>query len=189
MNLAIVEENAEHWVADNTIECKRFRARISHAACSNYQRLSVVKGRDLHCEGCGGLDKQPVPLSLRAAVPPEPSHQKVEVDQSKGISEASELDCDVDLDDETLFKLFPEFAAELEAMDDLPPAQEEEPTQHRKVAVFMGRCPRCGGYMQNDIERQFAVRDEDVYRCFTCGWRTSPAYKWNRENPTAAAKR
>jgi predicted SprT family Zn-dependent metalloprotease len=46
--------------------------------------------------------------------------------------------------------------------------------------VFMGRCPRCRGFMQNDRERQFNERDEHVYRCFTCGWRTSPIYNENR---------
>jgi ribosomal protein L44E len=51
-----------------------------------------------------------------------------------------------------------------------------------RIAVYIGRCKRCGGYMVNALEgRQFGRRIDDVYRCFSCGWRTSPQYAWNRQ--------
>lgn len=57
----------------------------------------------------------------------------------------------------------------------------------KKYAVYMGRCKRCGGYMDNIREMQFVEKwDDDVYRCLACGWRTSPAYAWNRVNPHLA---
>ena len=54
----------------------------------------------------------------------------------------------------------------------------------RRFAVFMGRCPRCKGFMINIPERYNDIRDDDVYRCFTCGYRTSPGYQWNRQQGT-----
>lgn len=53
----------------------------------------------------------------------------------------------------------------------------------KRYAVYQGRCHRCGGYMDNTRENQFMEKwDDDVYRCLACGWRTSPAYAWNRNN-------
>ncbi len=57
-------------------------------------------------------------------------------------------------------------------------------------AVYQGRCIRCGGYMDNTREEGTDEKwDDDVYRCLACGWRTSPAYAWNRENPAVAGWR
>lgn len=57
------------------------------------------------------------------------------------------------------------------------------PEKPLRVAVYRGRCIRCGGYMINALERHDGIHDDDVYRCFCCGWRTSPVYETNRRNP------
>lgn len=101
-----------------------------------------------------------------------------------------------DLDDEVL-QLFPELRGFIEECNSAPIAAENEnlrgkpqlkTKQYRdKYAVYMGRCERCGGYMDNTRETRFAGKwDDDVHRCLACGWRTSPAYAWNRENPHLA---
>lgn len=60
----------------------------------------------------------------------------------------------------------------------------ERAEKSKRYAVYQGRCTRCGGYMDNTRENQFMEKwDDDVHRCLACGWRTSPAYAWNRENP------
>jgi hypothetical protein len=87
------------------------------------------------------------------------------------------------LDDE-LLSLFPEMADLIEEVDDEPPEPRRKlhhaEDTRKSYAVYMGRCERCQGYMVRDIEGQFSKRDDDVHRCFTCGWRTSPVYEWNR---------
>jgi hypothetical protein len=101
-----------------------------------------------------------------------------------------------DLDDEVM-QLFPELRGFIEECNSTPIAAENESRRERpgsksnhcrdKYAVYMGRCERCGGYMDNTRETQFAEKwDDDVHRCLACGWRTSPAYAWNRENPHLA---
>lgn len=55
-----------------------------------------------------------------------------------------------------------------------------------RVSVYMGRCQRCSGFMVHGVkEYHDGVVDDEVYRCFNCGWRTSPAYDYNRKHPGA----
>lgn len=101
-----------------------------------------------------------------------------------------------DLDDEVM-RLFPELQELYAECGSTPITAENEnrgerigvksTNCHGKYAVYMGRCERCGGYMDNAREREFYEKwDDDVHRCLACGWRTSPAYAWNRENPHLA---
>lgn len=179
--------------ANSAAWCRRLAATITHAACEENQRRSTHKYGDMRCQGCGGLDNQ---------VAPQPEHPALAVvwDADKGASEQSMADDDGDLaeigatdqcgcllDDEEL----EDFLAEMFPIDDLDDEDESErertflddpqEPKGRPVPVYVGRCARCGtGYMSNDLETQFDVRDEDVYRCHSCGWRTSPRYENNR---------
>lgn len=50
-----------------------------------------------------------------------------------------------------------------------------------RIRVFEGRCRKCGGYMSHNYrECQGPTIDDEVYRCFNCGWRVSPIYSENR---------
>lgn len=56
--------------------------------------------------------------------------------------------------------------------------------QTRRVRVYVGRCEKCAGYMiRAPKECRDGIIDDEVYRCFNCGWRTSPGYDYNREHP------
>lgn len=98
----------------------------------------------------------------------------------------------IELDDDTIkqiMELAPELAQELlsratsgKELGELvrrAKTVEAKPAP-RRFAVYMGRCRKCSGYMVNTREHQFDSRDEDIYRCFNCGWRTSPKYRDNR---------
>jgi hypothetical protein len=77
-------------------------------------------------------------------------------------------------------------AVEIELPELLEPVHQT-PVKPRRYAVYKGKCKRCGGYMDNTREYLSNESwDEDVYRCLACGWRTSPAYAWNRENTELA---
>jgi len=62
------------------------------------------------------------------------------------------------------------------------PVYIEDPAapHDRRVPVYIGRCIRCDGYMTNALERYDGIKDDAVYRCLCCGWRTSPGYAENR---------
>lgn len=60
----------------------------------------------------------------------------------------------------------------------------ELPERKCWVRVFMGRCHRCNGYMVHGAkEHHDGATDDEVYRCFNCGWKISPQYDYNRKNP------
>lgn len=110
----------------------------------------------------------------------EPELDDREVVKQSESDESDTLDLDEPIDD------FDDFKGVLHSLleddfEELEPERPPKQDKHRKVAVFMGRCPRCAGYMLNAPERQYSVRDEEVYRCFCCGFRTSPSYLWNRQ--------
>jgi hypothetical protein len=149
------------------------------------------------CQGCGGLNDQSKTLESTAKIDPfasallsilDDEEENVESDP-QDVNE-SWIDRD-DLDDEVL-RLFPELQEFIEepGTDTINTGDETqgkirrvESVQHRdKYSVYMGRCGRCKGYMTNDIECHDGIKDDDIYRCFTCGWRTSPVYQWNRNN-------
>jgi len=71
--------------------------------------------------------------------------------------------------------------------EDLPLIQREARTpkeRRKRVRVYVGRCMRCDGYMFPAAkEYRGDIVDDEVYRCFNCGWHTSPAYEYNRKHP------
>ena len=60
----------------------------------------------------------------------------------------------------------------------------EQPQRKQRVQVYVGRCMRCEGYMVHAAkECHDGIVDDEIYRCFCCGWRVSPAYDYNRKHP------
>lgn len=149
---------------------------------------------DLRCQGCKGLYDQPGPQLERPVLTfvhhaDKAPNELANADASKkgaeiGADDRCENRCQLDDEalDDFLAEMFPndadededELCRERSYIKDIPE------NTGRRVAVFMGRCTRCGGYMTNDLERHDGIKDDDVYRCFTCGWRTSPRYANNR---------
>jgi DNA-directed RNA polymerase subunit RPC12/RpoP len=160
-------------------------ARITVVACSDNQQQSKFDNR---CTGCRGLFDQAEPVAatslplsfLEELEEPQPSAE--EPDTSTASDDQYRPDLDDDELEELLAEYFPDEVAEQQeqehrdtvCLDDLPD------TRGRRVPVYIGRCVRCGGYMINAMERYDGIKDDDVYRCFTCGWRTSPVYEINR---------
>ena len=82
--------------------------------------------------------------------------------------------------------LFMEEDEEVETKEEIAAlfTKTRDTAKPRRFAVYQGRCTRCGGYVENTREQGIDRRwDDDAHRCLACGWRTSPAYAWNRENP------
>ncbi|EKD36403.1 MAG: hypothetical protein ACD_75C01523G0005 [uncultured bacterium] len=199
--------SADDWLQLNTSYCKRLAAWITARSCDSNRVLSSSKVGDLRCNGCNGLHDQVLtatPIltdSLHHALAEllEEDTQQEEQSELQNLGDDSgamdnlSMDED-DLDDEVL-ALFPELREFFEVREpeqDVPLtkhlAEQEVPiTRHKvkasnkKYAVLIGRCKRCHGYMQNDIEWHHGEHDDDIHRCFTCGWRTSPVYAWNRD--------
>jgi hypothetical protein len=183
-----IDHNA--WIAENTVLCYRMAARISTDACRKNQQVSCGEKGDYRCEGCGGLNRQNAPGEARPRLAivmtvehePEPATQEVAENhdgfQVVSLEELDDSGIDEDELDEELLALFPEYAEEVRIALEKP----KKPAKAHRVAVYAGRCKRCSGYMTNDLERHDGIKDDEIYRCFTCGWRTSPAYEWNRNN-------
>jgi hypothetical protein len=215
MHLAVAttDMDIETWLATNTAYCLRYQARLSMAACGQNRGRS---GGDCRCEGCGGLYDQPPPvLALRLVSParyanenePDRAILPVDVEDPQGefpnadqIEDESDTlallaDFEVELAEEQLGDLCPGLSGEIGELlaedtaqmdEEVLSERREKKPRRRKVAVFMGRCHRCSGYMVNDRERQFGETDEELYRCFSCGWRISPIYAFNRATPVKA---
>lgn len=194
-------QTAATWLAANGAAwCHRLNATITTATCLTNMYVSEGKNTDLRCAGCGGLDNQPGPE--RSFLPPvmveEIAAETTEVDETPaGIVEPVEAEdtlFDLESDDDlsgicgdTTNSFHQALLAELEDdFEDVEPEEleldDERPTYHQtRVAVFMGRCPRCNGYMLQVPEYQGELKDVMVYRCYACGWRTSPTYEQNRQ--------
>lgn len=186
MTLAITDtdqlESSDVWLATNaTAWCNRMSTALSAAACEQY-RNQHFEGR---CFGCGGLNQQ--------ARPPKLELPELDIaaagDRIDGFDDLDKIidsfyedpvpgddfdDVELDLDDETLLKLFPELT-----MDD-DNDTEKRFTEYQEAApryaIYHGRCKRCGGYMENTRE----WHDDNVFHCLECGWRTGPEYEINR---------
>ena len=174
------------WLAFNQAGyCQRMRATITAAACASNQKQSSL---DCRCDGCGGLDNQPEkmlqppPINLLWDADLQP-----DLDADKEEEQHNEL-TKCKLYDEELDELLEDYFSDEddESLDDDNEDNQqiylEDPPepQGRRVPVYVGRCPRCGGYMVNTSEKQFNKKDDHVYRCFNCGWRTSLEYENNR---------
>jgi hypothetical protein len=162
-------------------------------------------GGDFRCKGCNGLHDQPqenekaLSSSLKWALEEiltvdfsSESEEHVEL-ETQELDDLSMLEgLGLDLTPEQLEALFPGLSSEIKHIseDDGDDIDDEEPPRPRwkprekpqRVAVYQGRCSRCGGYMVNAKEQHF----DDTYRCVSCGRWVSPVYLWNRDNPGLA---
>lgn len=180
----------EEWLSLHTGYCQRYHALISTDACSKTRQLSSrLRSVDHRCEGCGGMDHQPDPAARQQRIDLLLKEEAAAAKEVAGGNETLEdlaevLMEDDEIEDELLSELFPELYESVE--DGFSSPVDEEISEQgrglnpRKVAVYTGRCQRCGGYMKHDIEGEGGSRDDEVYRCYNCGWRTSPGYDWNR---------
>jgi hypothetical protein len=202
----------DQWLAGNTAYCARYQARLSSTACEQNRKYSREDLRCEGCGGLHDQPPLPALRLVYPARPefhkePEPAPLPGETDtgdvcrdEFASLDQAREEDEDLSLLDDLeielsaaqLEALCPGLAAEIGELvsEEIPSSEEQARADRRKrkprrgkVAVFMGRCHRCGQYMVNDRERQFSEKDEGVYRCYTCGWRVSPVYVFNRGNP------
>lgn len=195
------------WQAVNgAVYCERLQATITPAMCEENQKKSTAKWGDLRCHACGGLHNQTRPIeqkrllldlawnldepaeavpksALDCTGPDDPISDFAALDQVieemyQDPAPADDFeDLEVDLDDEQLLALFPELAEPDEITQETELRYKEYQAKAPRRAVYHGRCQRCGGWMDNIREHQ----DDNVFRCFLCGWRTGPEYKQNRE--------
>lgn len=184
-------ESSDAWLAMNvTAWCNRMSATLSTAACEQH-RNNPLNGR---CFRCGGLEDQ-TPQNT------EPQELNITVDDDciEGLEALDKIidglyddpapgddfdDVDLDLDDEQLLALFPEFVEVTDKFADTEtnfPRFTEYQTAAKRRATYKGRCKRCNGYMENIREFQ----DDNVFHCLACGWRTAPGYESNRALHTA----
>jgi len=179
-------QSTEEWLVDNALYCNRYHARLTALHCEeNRHRI-----RGCRCSGCCGLEDQqrelerPEPVVFFSGEPeedldPEPLKEALAEALQEALNEVDELEEETageltGLQRDLLALMGDDFEEEL---IERQPVKKER----RRFAVFQGRCPRCKGYMVNAPERYNDIRDEDVYRCFACSYRTSPAYQQNRE--------
>jgi hypothetical protein len=200
--------SADEWLKLNTSYCHRHLAWIGESACQTNQRLSSSDLRCAGCNGLYD-QPEPVSLRLaysssrsiqvEETEPAEAIELEIVADPDPGDdgAEIGDLDglnnLEIDFTLEQLEALCPGLSKELAALlgDEFKEEPEEAETPARRpcrnvsgkphrVAVYMGRCRKCGGYMLNALERREGIRDDEVYKCHACGWRTSPGYEWNR---------
>jgi len=195
MTLAIAYNSLDPftaWQAENAAaRCNRMAAIITIADCERNRNQTYI---DCRCSGCGGFDNQAEPqperpeLALVWDADKEPAASTV-ADDGGDVAEigvADQRGCILDEEelDDVLAEMFP--IDELDDADDEDNQERayiEDPPESkgRRVPVYMGCCARCGdGYMSNVLEAQFDIRDDAVYRCHSCGWRTSVQYENNR---------
>ncbi|PKN16541.1 MAG: hypothetical protein CVU66_00625 [Deltaproteobacteria bacterium HGW-Deltaproteobacteria-23] len=186
-------QSTEDWLSQNAMYCNHYHARFTAQHCEeNRQRVD-----DCRCTSCSGLEDQEreiirqEPIVFFSGEPeydldPEPLKEALAEALQEiigGVEEGYSLDDaggDQDGDGPTglqkqLLALMGDDLEE-ELIERKPKKKER-----RRFAVFMGRCPRCRGWMVNAPERHGDIRDDDVYRCFNCSYRTSPGYQQNRE--------
>lgn len=198
---------SETWQAANVVAyCIRMSATITPKQCAHNKQRSAAKYGDYRCYGCGGLSNQDeqkqdrrnrgLIRALTGIIETSEANNKADHNSiaETGISALDNIiddlytnplpgddfsDIELDLDDEQLLALFPEFSEEDDEAD-FPPLAGRQGVAPRR-AVFRGRCKRCGGYMDNTREGQ----DDNVFHCLACGWRTGPEYERNRTMQTA----
>ena len=204
------ELDAAAWLAVHTGYCIRHRARLTPASCQKNQSVSIASSGDLRCAGCGGLDNQPEPMKptltlIHGGLDQNEHGARGEVELPGPVTEQLPVELWGDTDQEedaTKLDLAELVGVALESLDPLiqqllqalhisasgAEAEDAEPEQifvelpdlperRIKVAVFAGRCIRCDGAMLHAAREQ---HDDEVYRCFNCGWHTSPGYEENR---------
>lgn len=165
------------WQATHGVAwCQRMSATISHATCEENKRRSVNKYGDLRCQGCGGLDNQNESQELKTVctwnteelsatrpdAAPGSASATAENDPFAALDNIIDQlyedpmpgddfdDVELDLTDDELLQLFPEFAEDTPS--DFPRFKEYQTAAPRR-AVYRGRCTKCGGYMEDTRER------------------------------------
>lgn len=179
---------AEWQAANGAAWCQRLSATITPVTCEEQQQQSGGKYGDFRCQGCKGLHDQPEPQPecpvLTFVQRPEELARPDASNEGAGIGEDDRHDSQCQMDDEELddflAEMFPDDGTDDDEVEERAYIEDPPETIGRRAMVYMGRCRRCGGYMTNDLERHDGIKDDDVYRCFTCGWRTSPGYERNR---------
>ncbi len=192
MHVAIPLDN---WLEKNALYCNRYHARLTPATCA----ANREKFGEERCAGCGGLEDQVREPERRSPIviysEPEPEEipgvdPEVDDDEFGQDYFPAEIE-ETTIQEKGLNDFQRELLAQLEDdWEEDEPERRPEPKKKlkRRYAVYLGRCPRCSGYMVNIPEFHDSIRDDDVYRCFTCGHRTSPTYEWNRLQLTAGRK-
>ena len=192
MHMALPSDN---WLEQNALFCNRFHARLAPGACVCNREGKAAQ----HCAGCNGLEdhQRELPRSEPVIFFSEPDPEELDplsrafVAALQGILDCDEWEVlieepeyypDANLAKVELNGFYHNLLSLLE--DDQEESEEPRPVPEKKgprrFAVFMGRCTRCSGWMVNAPEFYDAIRDEAVYRCYSCGYRSSPSYKWNR---------
>lgn len=169
------------WLEQCAGYCNRYGARITETVCAANRQKSA----DSRCFGCGGLEPEARVLERHEPVVFFSGEEESELQPAAAdLDEVDDLldlpEMDLEPEDEELSSLQHTLLGLLggeEPEIELPPLPRK--AAKIRVAVFTGRCLRCGGYMVNDPERQYSEHDDEVYRCFCCGWRTSPGYEWD----------
>lgn len=182
--------NADEWLQLNTSYCHRLRAWVTAKTCEKNRLRSGLPSGDLRCNGCNGLSDQALPLdvtlsrSLQLAleeVLKSDTLPKEQVLDGEDVDNLEYGSIDEDELEAELAKLLPEYRVYLQSSETERRIRPAKTVKVKKVAVYLGRCQICGGYMVFAPERQFDERDDEVYRCYSCSWRTSPEYEWNRK--------
>lgn len=185
----------DDWLTLHAQYCNRYRARMTPEGCEENRQ----KADNFRCAGCDGLKDAQRELEYRPPIviqcEPEANDPMTQAlagalqdilngKEDEGAledPEAEELD---DESEEELNSFHYKLLALMECDVEKPETEHRprpEKTRNRRFAVYIGRCRRCSGYMVNTPERQFTEHDDETYRCFSCGWWTSPAYEWNRQ--------
>src|SRR6266702_6560426 len=148
----------DHWLDQNAHYCNRFHARITPAGCAFNRAIEA----DLRCCGCGGLEDQQreperhEPVIIQGEPEPDECMTRALVGALQEVLDGEEeefpLDDALEELDEAANGELTSFHKELLALldDDLEePVPERKPEKKgpRRFEVFMGRCPRCSGYM------------------------------------------
>lgn len=183
-------QSTEDWLSQNALFCNRYHARLNQLHCEENRQSNDVA----RCSGCGGLEDQEREIARQEPVvffsdgpddhDPEPLKEALADALQEALDEFL-LD-DLEEPEEETAGEPAGFQSQLLALlgDDFEEELIERRSakkERRRFAVFMGRCPRCWGYMVNAPERYGDIRDDDVYRCFNCSYRTSPGYQQSRE--------
>jgi len=183
------------WIASNTAKCHRLDAWISEATCISNRAVSEGKFGDGRCTGCNGLHDQPKhEVRLRAVIPSvdnatvenaaQKEDQRPRDEENSAPVLVEELKPDGDPLTCALLAGLRSLLSDEEDDQPVKPPRGVRKKSHKRVQVFSGRCTRCNGYMVHGAkEAHDGIIDDDVYRCFNCGWRTSPGYSYNRNHP------
>jgi len=200
----------DSWIVENTLFCNRYHARFTPGACGRQRKqfgdLLCAGCAGLEVQARELPRVEPVvsicetKTEVRSIAPLTRAFTAILQEILDGDEWVDEVQDDPQPQD-----IFPENAEsaeidpvtkflleQLQVLDeedepDLEAARVEtrEPAERvRRVRVYVGRCLKCAGYMVHAAkECHDGTPDDEIYRCWNCGWRTSPAYEFNRKHP------